>query len=375
MKLRTPMLLTGLVLVAALGLAGCGADQATTTATDGTTDDYAALDLDAEFGGLTATDEAAAFGDIALEQAVMAEMDEVAADPLAADPQVAQLEALAVATGDAAMAPRPRVTFLRVVWGVLDAPPDTLGTLDEGPDRVDWSGRIQVDRGLVIVRRVISFERPRDYLLPRLDRRTVGWVSHTGPRSDGLLIEILEPPVLPDSTGALPPPNRLRFRTAPYGAEFIVEELVGLDATFPVLPEGNAIHFTGFRPDICPRGFLAGFWQSHGDSAGSFRGRWLGLQGRSDGFLRGGYGYDSEGRRVMAGKWISTAGQFRGLLRGTWEPLPVPGHGRFFGQWVNAAGTVDGEFGGEFLAAPERPGGFFAGRWGTLCPGGDVLPE
>jgi hypothetical protein len=375
MKLRTPMLLAGLALVAALGLAGCGADQATTTATDGTTDDYTALDLDAEFGGLTATDEAAAFGDIALEQAVLAEAGEVADDPLAADPQVAELEALAVATGDSAAVPRPRVTFLRIVWGVLDTPPDTLGTLDEGLDRVDWSGRIQVDRGLVIVRRVISFERPRDHLLPRLDRHTVDWVSHTGPRSDGLLIEILEPPIRPDSTGALPPPNRLRFRTAPYSAEFMVEELVGLDATFPVLPEGNAIHFTGFRPDICPRGFLAGFWQARGDTAGSFRGRWLGLQGRSDGFLRGGYGYDSEGRRVMAGKWISTAGQFRGLLRGTWESLPEPGRGRFHGHWVNAAGTVEGEFGGEFLAAPERPGGFFAGRWGTLCPGGDVLPE
>jgi len=375
MKLRTPILLAGLALVAALGLAGCGADRATTTATDDTPDDYAALDLDAEYGGLTATDEAAAFGDAALEQAVLAEADEAADDPLAADPQVAELEALAVAPADSVPPPRPRVTFLRIVWGVLDALPDTLATSDEGLDRVDWSGRIQVDRGLVIVRRVISFERPRDFLLPRVDRRAVDWVSHTGPGSDGLLIEILEPPVAPDSTGALPPPNRLRFRTAPYGAEFLVDELVGLDATYPVLPEGNAIHFTGFRPDLCPRGFLAGFWRAAGDSAGAFRGRWLGLRGVSDGFLRGGYGYDGEGRRVMVGKWISATGQFRGLLRGTWEPLPEPGLGRFSGHWVNAAGTVEGEFGGQFLAPPERPGGFFAGRWAMLCPGAEPLPE
>ncbi len=368
MKLRTPLLLAGLALVAALGLAGCGTDRATTTATEGTADDYATLDLDAEFGGLTATDEPAAFGDAALEQAILAEAGEEADDPLAVDPQVAQLEALAVAADDSAAPPRPRVTFLRIVWGVLDSPADTLGAADEGPDRVDWTGRIQVDRGLVIVRRVISFERPRDHLLPRLDRRTVDWVSHTGPRSDGLLIEVLEPPVRPDSTGALPPPNRLRFRTAPYSAEFVVEELVGLDATYPVLPEGNAIHFTGFRPDICPRGFLAGFWQARSDSAGTFRGRWLGLQGRSDGFLRGGYGYDSEGHRVLVGKWIGTGGRFRGLLRGTWEPSPEPGRGRFAGHWVNAAGTVEGDFGGGFLAAPESPGGFFAGRWAALCP-------
>ncbi|MHB8080092.1 MAG: hypothetical protein ACYDIE_12660 [Candidatus Krumholzibacteriia bacterium] len=375
MKLRTPMLLVGLALMAALGLAGCGTDQPTTTTTAGAPDDYSVLDLDAEFGGLTATDEPAAFGDVLLEQAVTAEAGEVADDPLAVDPQVAEFEALAVAPDDSTAPPRPRVTFLRLVWGVLDSPVDSLGTADDGPDLVDWSGRIQVDRGLVIVRRVIGFERPRDFLLPRVERNSVSWVSHTGPASDGLLIEILEPPVLPDSTGALPPPNRLRLRTAPYAAEYLVDELAGLDATCPVLPEGNAIHLTGFRPDICPRGFLAGFWHAGSDSAGAFRGRWLGLQGVSDGFLRGGYGYDSEGRRVMVGKWISTSGLFRGLLRGTWEPLPEPGHGRFHGEWVNRAGTVEGEFGGDFLAAPERPGGFFAGRWAVLCPGGEIVPE
>lgn len=375
MKLRAPKFLAGLALVAALGLAGCGTDQPTTTTTDGTPDDYTALDLDAEFGGLTATDEAAAFGDIALEQAATAEADEVADDPLASDPQVAEFEALAVAADDTAAPPRPRVTFLRLVWGVLDSPVDSLGAVADGPELVDWSGRIEVDRGLVIVRRVIGFERPRDFLLPRADRSSVSWVSHTGPASDGLLIEILEPPVPADSTGTPPPPNRLRLRTPPYSAEFLVGDLAGLDATYPVAPAGNAIHLTGFRPDRCPRGFLAGFWRAGSDSAGSFRGRWLGLQGRSDGFLRGGYGYDSAGNRVLVGKWISTSGAFRGLLRGTWEPLPEPGHGRFDGHWVNAAGSVEGEFGGDFLAAPERPGGFFAGRWATRCPGGAVMPD
>ncbi len=264
MKLRTPMLLAGLALVAALGLAGCGADQATTTATDGTTDDYTALDLDADFGGLTATDEAAAFGDIALEQAVLAEADEVADDPLAADPQVAELEALAVATGRFRGAPRGRASRSCASSGACwTAPPIRSARADEGLDLVDWSGRIQVDRGLVIVRRVISFERPRDYPAapPGPPHRGLGVAHRPAQRRS------------PDRDPRAAGPARFHRRPAAAQPAAVSGPLPTARNSWSrswsvstppsrSCRQGNAIHFTGFRPDICPRGlpgrFLAG---------------------------------------------------------------------------------------------------------------------
>jgi hypothetical protein len=366
-------------LAASVGLAGCGSDPAPTGTEQVAVDDYESIDFNLAYGGLTATDEEAAFGDPYLLQTAAADEGSEANDPLAADPEVARLERLAAGPGEPNDPARPRFTFLRMTWGMLDGPVDELGNVDDSVDLVDWSGALWVDRGLVIVRRVILFERPYDHLIwPRIDRRTIGWVSHTGCHFDGLLIEIIEPPLDPAAVSDPPEPNRLHFESGPFSGAFRVANLPGLDETLEVEPQGNAVHFTGFGLSdiaVCPKGFLSGIWRQTGDDAetdvveaGVFKGRWIGLFGALNGFVRGAYGYDSGGERVFIGKYISRNGRFRGLLRGTWEPVPErPGHGRFRGRWINAAGTTEGMLGGQYLTMPERPGGFFAGRWATLC--------
>ena len=333
------------------------------------------MDFNQEFGGLTPTDEEAAFGDPFLMQAEIDEENEASEDPLLEDPEVQALEAQAAQEEQPGDPPRPKFTFLRITWGMLDGPVDSLGQADESVDILDWSGLLAVDRGIVVVRRVIRFERPYDHLvLPRLDRQTVAWFSHTGCHFDGLLVEIIERPqdlVGPD--GVELEPNVLHFTTGPYSNSFVVAELPDLDEVYPVDPDPNAIHFTGFRLSdisLCPKGFLSGIWHAPApeDSVGFFRGKWVGLFGHLHGFLRGAYGYTDEGERVFFGKYISRNGQFRGLLKGRWEPLPqFPGHGIFRGRWVNAAGNLVGVLGGQYLHLPERPGGFFGGRWAALC--------
>lgn len=371
MRSRFPWPVLGLTL-AALALAGCGTQgDGGPAAGPDPADPWTALDLDAEYGGLTPRDEPVAFGDPALAAELAADAGQDAGDPLAADPEVLALEALAATPPDSGAAPRPRFTFLRVVWGQLQSPADTLASPQEGPETLDWSGSLRVDRGVIVVRRVILFERPGDHLVyPRPDRRAVAWVSRTGRHHDGLLVEIIEPPARPDSTGALPPPNRLHFDTPPLSVTFDVAALAGLERIVPVAPEGNAVRFSGFgllAPYGCPKGFLGGLWRAEGDSSGTFQGRWMNLHGRLAGFVRGGWGYDGAGERVLVGKWIDRDGRFRGLLRGRWEPGAEPGQGGFRGHWANAAGTREGLFGGQYLCLPDRPGGSFAGRWATLC--------
>jgi hypothetical protein len=382
---RVPLLM---LLILPLALVGCeSAGDGPAGAEQVAVDDYDGIDLNQPFGGLTATDEEEAFGDPYLLQLEQEADGEEADDPLAADPEVLRLEAMAGEEDpgqpdDPSQPARPRFTFLRMTWGMLDGPVDSLGRTDESVDLLDWTGYLSVDRGIVLVRRVILFERPRDHLVrPRPDRRTVAWVSHTGRHYDGLLVEIIEPPLDPadQPTTEPPPPNMLHFETAAYSGSFAVSELPDLDEIFPVRPEGNAIHLTGFRlSDLtrCPKGFLAGIWRTlpgievepTAGVAGIFRGRWVGLYGHLDGFVKGRWGYDDAGQCVFAGKWISRRGQFRGLLRGTWESVEArPGHGLFHGEWVNAAGSVQGVLGGATFHRPEAPGGFFEGRWSTLC--------
>jgi hypothetical protein len=370
----TPVLIPILVVALMLALTGCESGDGGLSGTDQVAvDDYENLDFSLEHGGLTASDEEAAFGDGYLLRAEVLDAGEEVDDPVAADPEVLRLEAQAGEDDPADPGrPRPRFTFLRVTWGMLDGPVDSTGAEDESLDLVDWSGLLRVDRGIAIVRRVIRFERPYDHLVwPRLDRRTVAWISHTGLHFDGLLVEIIERPQdLASPEGDPLPPNRLHFETGPFSRTVAVADLPGLDEIVGVEPEGNAIHFTGFRLsdlDPCPKGFLSGIWHAADDSTGRFRGRWVGLHGALQGFLRGGWGYDDDGERVFVGKYISRHGRFRGFLEGSWSPDGEYGHGAFEGVWVDGAGMVEGVLGGRYVAPPTRPGGFLSGRWAADC--------
>jgi len=352
-----------LVALAALALlVGCSQDD---NPSDIAADDYDAIDLDQAYGGLTMTDEQPAFDDPYLIAEDAQDEGDAFDDPLANDPEVREMERRGHGQGQGEGTARPRFTYLRVVWGELDAASD-----EPDGDAVDWTGALHVDRGIVVVRRVILFERPGDNIVhPRPDRRTVAWNSHTGGHFDGLVLQIIERPQ--DLEGE--EPNQLHFGTGPLTTSFAVAELVGLDQVFPVEPAGNAVHFVGFNLaelDSCPKGFLGGRW--HDDPAseaegGMFRGRWVGLHGLTEGHLRGRYGVNDAGERVFFGKYINRRGHFRGLLAGTWLPGEEPGQGVFEGHWVNRQETVEGVLSGRYATAPERPVGSFQGRWATLC--------
>lgn len=378
-----------LMLGAGLGLlAGCSGDDAVPTAAVPTGgDDYAALDLDDPWGGLSVSDEAEAFGDESLEAELLAEDGQLADDPLAADPEVRRLEQMCEGPARPDDPARPRITYVRLRWGMLRGPEDTTA-IDRPCDQTDWTGSFRTDAGVVVVKRLLAFERPLDHVIwPRLDRQTVAFVSHTRCGSDGMVLQIIEPPLPPRSdTGGDDPrpvqPNLLHIATPLLTVDIPVAELGGLHRVVDVDDLGNRFEVTGFAPgDIatCPKGFLSGRYRftagadrpdSSSDTVrlGNFAGLWMGLDGRIDGFLRGGYGLNDEGERVFVGKVIGRGGHFRARVRGTWEPAGQENEpATFNGEWAGAAGRVEGILGGEALPVADYPGGFFTGRWTALC--------
>jgi hypothetical protein len=376
--LKQPLSVLAAVLLLA-ALAGCSDSDTTPVGTSDTaTDDYATIDFDLPYGGLTKSDEDPAFGDPYLIQDDALEGDEVYDDDLLNDPEVQALVAMGDEPGDPEDPTRPRFTFLRLAWGMLDGAVDERSGLATDGELLDWSGLLRVDRGIVVIKRVIRFERPFDSIVrPRIDRQTVAWFSHTGGHFDGLLIQIIEPPRQVDETrddGDPPPPNQLHIVTGPFEQSFPVASLATIDEVYEVDDLGNAIHLVGFTLgdlDPCPKGFLSGIWMTDteaDDGSGTFRGRWVGVHGFGKGHMMGRFGYNEDGERVFFGKYINRSGQFMGLLGGTWAPVEDrPGHGRFIGHWTSDGETRDGALGGRYLHLPERPGGFYQGRWATDC--------
>jgi hypothetical protein len=381
LRLLGLLAMLGLII---LGAAGCSETGVTETA-QVAVDDYDDMDMDKAYGGLTMTDEEAAFGDEYFTGTDYLYEEAEADDPLQqeTDPTlVADVLAYEdeVANGDPNGPQRPVITVVRMLWGQLDGLPEDITDNAGDLSVYNWSGRLQVDRGIAVVRRVILFERPWDHLLPRPDRRTVAWTSFTGPHFDGLVVQIIEPPVEADPGVTPPPVNMLRLSMPEVGIElaFPMPEVDGLDETYPVDEAGNALRLEGHLltdVDLCPKGFLGGVWiadplfDEEGDQVadGFFKGRWVDIFGRMRGYLRGRYGVNDAGEKVFFGKYISRSGRCRGLLAGHYGSDPESGRGAFQGEWINAAETVEGVLGGHYIQIPERPGGFFAGRWATLC--------
>jgi len=364
-----------LALLLALALSGCSeSDNGLAGAEPTGGDDYVAMDMDDVYGGLTVSDEPTDFADEYFQaEAVAAEFAE-ADDPMAVDPEVLLLEE---AGGDPADPARPRFSFVKITWGMLDRALDDPAIDAAG---LDWTGMLNVDRGIAIARRTILFEEPGDHLiLPRIDRHTVAWTSHTGRGYDGLIIEIIEPPLDPDSTAPIIQ-NQLHLMTPQFRLDIPVSDLSDLDLVEKVDELGNAIRCEGFRLseiDLCPKGFLSGKWMRIGQAVdtvaydrgvrGYFKGRWIDVLGIARGVVRGAWGVNGEGEQVFAGKWIDNHGRFKGLLRGAWGSADGDGYGEFRGHWTNRAGSVEGKLGGKWFLATGRPAGFFAGRWATLC--------
>jgi hypothetical protein len=233
---------------------------------------------------------------------------------------------------------------------------------------VDWSGTASVDTGMVVLKRTLWFEYPRDHRLPRDSRRSFGWVSHTGPHKDGILFCILNPP----TTSALAPLDGVfKFATGPLTQSFSFAELrAGLDKILPTDIDGNSVSIVSGveRPERCPGGFLAGYWRfrpgdEHG--GGGFRARVVNQRGHLIGFLAGRFGLNAAGEQVFAGKLIGLGGHIRGLVAGHYE-LADDRSGSFEGAWVNRAGTRLGTLKGRFRTR-EDGAGHMQGVWEANC--------
>jgi hypothetical protein len=379
LMLMSMLMLTGL-------LTGCSDDATTPTSAAAGGDDYTQIDFSLPYGGLTTSDEEESFGDEALMLRSLAEEGEEVADPVADDPMVRDLENRGHRACDPADSTGPHFTFVHLRWGMLRDMMDSV-SIEPPSDVIDWTGSLNEDRGVLLMRRAIRFERPLDHIIfPRLNHQTVDLVSHTACGFDGVVLQILERPeeyAEPDSNSLAP--NMLHINLGEFSADIAVRDLAGLEEVYEAGTAGNSVAVTGFALSdlsVCPKGFLSGRFRRlaedrpdsvraddrPGEQYGVYAGMWRGLEGRIHGHLRGAYGVDEDGQRVFIGKYIGPRGGFRGLIRGTWEPGEADDMlAGFRSQWIAASGNVEGLLGGEAFAVEGTPGGFFTGRWTALC--------
>jgi hypothetical protein len=347
-----------LFLAAALAWVGCsetGSPLQNDAASDVSgSNSMQSIDLDAAFGGLAYDDEAEGFGDAQLVAEAKRESDDAltgAGQDTVGHDRRGELQQI----------------WLKIEWGRLDGRPLGDPARDEnGFEPIDWSGTASVDTGLIVLQRTLWFETPFDHRLPRTSRRSVGWVSHTGPHKDGIILCILTPPAtLRDVEGTL------TFATGPVTQSFAFSQLrAGVDLLIESGIEGNAVSIVASadRPRHCRGGFVAGYWQLQRDSErehGWFRSRFVHQGGQLAGYMAGRFGLNAAGERVFAGKLIGPGGQIRGLVAGHYK-WNEDGGGSFEGRWVNRRGTRLGSVAGRFRSG-EGGAGHMHGVWAENC--------
>ena len=351
----------------ALVIAGCGEQASGPEPGDTRTE---VPDLDDPLGGYTTRDEPPAFGDAELAESGAEEVPYD--DAMASDPDVAEWQR--------AHPDSVRAYVVTLLWGMMSRDPSVSDSrVDPDYPVIDWSGKLRVNRGAVLLRSVISFERG-DYVLPRLDRREIAWVSQTSGGYDGLRIVIYQP-FEGEETGET---DSLVVEAGAHRWEFLINDLAELDFEEAVDEAGNKLVLRSFvtRPEICARGFTGGAWlapENPEEERGTFRGRWVSVNGSVSGYVRGHFGIDSRGRQVFFGKYIDLDGRFRGILRGTWDRVRIHEsgrpdhagrhHGHFRGEWVDGDEALIGHVRGAWVAVPGEGRGFFEGRWNTVCSG------
>ena len=302
-------------------------------------------DLTSEFGGYNFESESPAFGDTEI---MKMEAEEASAE---------------VADEHASIADEPGAFALRILWGQLE------GNRDAG-ERLDWSGSVSVSSGAVAALRTIAFESPFDHLLRRENRQELGFVSHTLPRYDGLLLIV---------KGDGDPEATLTFATGPLTETFRLADLREADRVIPVDDLGNAVSLAAVELDTdpaCAHGGLRGHWLVRDGERGVFRGLWVTALGEPVGHVRGHFGVNDAGERVWFAKIIGRDGNVIGLARGGWEPnddMERPG-GVFAGHFVAREGAITGSVGGHYVATrrgEDAVAGVFNGRWRTCDAGSD----
>lgn len=310
---------------------GCGEREGQPTQP---TDPPASPDLEAPLGGFTARDEDPAFGEPDIAELVEAEME--FEDPIGADPEFVSL----------ATDPRVRSYAVSILWGRLDR---SNGESPAG-EQLDWSGRLRLSRGAVLLERVVDFE-PADHVTDqRFNARELRWNSHEGAGHDGLRISIWNRNTLAADS--------IYIETGPFTGAWAVEDLASIDFLADIADTDQQIAIRGVPiSGELREGFAQGYWRDAGDDGPSeFAGRWMGARGEVVGFVRGIYGSTVAGERVLFGKWIDREGAFRGFLRGTWNRPP------------DFSGLRSAEFEADVLAPSESGGaptkmGRLEGRW------------
>nr|MBN2277848.1 hypothetical protein [candidate division Zixibacteria bacterium] len=337
-------------------MVGCGEERNLSSGDD-------TQDIADEFGGFTATDEAAAFGDPALA----AEMtdDEDFADEILLSPAVDSI------VSDEEVG----AYVLRLTWGSLNYD-STVNQL------TDWTGSLTISRGAVIIRKIIRFEPGQDYILPRTEPTLIEWVSQTSTHYDGILVNIYIPPVDTSDTINADTPITVSFETEPFSVTYNITDLASLDTVYYLDDNINAVAVRGHKlePMGCPRGFLEGRWGHDSTGTAIFYGRWLAANGYLAGHVKGYWGVDadSEWVNVFYGKYIDVFGHFEGLIKGVYIPNPGQGNGpskdrfggKFYGHIYDANGSAIGDLRGHYGLPRENSDtgmGFFAGRWKTYC--------
>ena len=319
-------------------------------------------DLDDAFGGWTAQDEEPAFGDVELASSISAEVPYE--DPLSEDEEIQRWQQ----THQDSI----HTYVVTLLWGMLsEDPSQTTRPDDESEVPVtDWSGHLFVNHG------GLGDSGRTDHVV---DRRRVGWISHTTGGYDGLRILIFQP-FLDGESGE---EDSLTVLAGDHRWDFLISDLAELDYEDAVGESGNkfALRSILVEPTVCAHGFLGGAWTvpAHRDSLGHFRGRWISRDGSVAGFLRGYCGFDSHGKKVFFGKYVALDGAFLGFLRGTWDEVgidTVPGHssrdrhhGWFRGDWVDGDELLMGRLRGSWRSIPGEDGGFFEGGWTGVCLG------
>jgi hypothetical protein len=255
------------------------------------------------------------------------------------------------------------VFCFRMVWGNLAA--DTNVTTP-----TDWSGKLTLSRGALIVTRIIRFEPGQDSLIIPPSTTpyptSVGWASTTSSGSDGLALRLIIPPSPTDEVVTL------KFESGQLSITFTMDQLAGLD-TLVTIGYGNAASFQSFRCDGAYRmGALAGIWGRDTTGLGVFYGTWISNNGLIIGTVKGDWGTDSTGQQYFVGKYINETGRFEGFVKGVWY---IRGQGRmaaghFAGLIYDANREPIGVLKGHFKPGNSKRTGYFAGRW---CIGGECF--
>jgi len=269
------------------------------------------------------------------------------------------------------------VYAIRLTWGHfafgqgVNSAQDEVAVSDITRDRLltDWSGSVHVDRGGLVVKKTIAFEKEQDYIVDRTDRKTVAFVSKTSHHFDGLALKYrvcrpdvtilpTDPNTMVDTRAtstdmiatapALMPILMFESPNVPFKAGYSLEELASLNETIAV---GDGNHFriqshlirrVDDEPRYC-KGLMHGRGHGFPDREGGvFKG--IAVTGGDHlrvGHVVGTYGVH-DGQPVFVGKFISHKGGFIGILKGTY------GEGKLKGEIFNKDRKVIGSLAGRY---------------------------